>query len=256
MTGDERVSRLTVWMKDILGKAEFSKQMLIHGYFLSGNEFPDWKLIKQIPVPLAEDAEFQSYVWENALSEEEELVRVDVVEADSWHKAQSSLLRLLESYQAPVLTEASERDITVGDLAFVGHGEAVGSLLFARGNMIIRTTSVGAQEVSVRKFAEYIDDLFTSRPEVAEAGVLPKIEAFTPESLKIKIAQRVSLRVDARDPLDRRLWYKFFVDRGELYIEDDVVFYTSEEPGEPEITLYAVNENQFLDSRKVRLTVE
>ncbi|MFH2111422.1 MAG: hypothetical protein ABIJ47_09210 [Candidatus Bathyarchaeota archaeon] len=256
MMGDKSASRLTVWMKDILGKAEFSKQMLIHGYFLAGNEFPDWKLVKQIPVPLAEDAEFRSYVWENALSEEEELVRVDVIEAGSWHKAQSSLLRLLESYQAPVLTEASERDITVGDLAFVGHSEAVGSLLFTRGNMIIRTTSVGAQEVSVIKFANYIDDLFTSRPEVAEVGVLPKIEVFTPKSLKIKIAQRVSLRVDARDPLDRRLWYKFFVDRGELYIEDGIVFYTSKEPGEPEITLYAVNENQFLDSRKVRLTVE
>lgn len=243
-------------MRKMLENIKFNKQMFIHNYFLAGNEFPEWDLIKQIPIPLADDVKFQSYIWKNVRSEEEELVRVDIIEAKSWYKAQSSLFRLLESYQAPVLIEASERDIFVGDFAFVGHSEPVRSLLFARANMIIRTTSVGAQDVLVRKFAEYIDSLFTSRPDVTEVGVPPKIEAFAPESLSVKIAQRVSLRVDAKDPLNRRLWYKFFVDRGELYIEDNIVFFRSDESGEPEITLYVLNENQYVDSRKIKLTVE
>lgn len=253
---EERVSMLSDGMRKIFDKVEFNKQMFIHNYFLAGNEFPEWNLIKKISIPLADKVNFQSYIWKNIRSEEEELVRVDIIEAKSWFKAQSSLLRLLESYQAPVLIEASERDILVGDFAFVGHSEPVKSLLFTRANMIIRITSVGTHDVLVRKFAEYIDSLFMSRPDVTEVGVPPKIEGFAPESLSVKIAQRVSLRVDAKDPLNRRLWYKFFVDSGELYIEDNIVFFRSDESGEPEITLYVLNENQYVDSRKIRLKVE
>lgn len=253
---DDNMNWVSSEMRNILDKVKANKQMLIHNYFLAGNEFPEWNLLKQIPIPLTDDKIYQSYIWKNIRSVKEELLRVDIIEAKSWSNVQTLMLRLLEDYQSTVLTAASERDISIGDSAFVGHDKAVRSLVFTRANMIVQTASVGAQDVSVRKIAEHIDNIFTSKSNVTEEGVLPKIETFTTEYMNVKVAQPVSLRVDAKDPLNRRLWHKFLVDRGELYLEDDVVFFRSNDSGESEITLYVVNENQYIDSRKLRIKVE
>ena len=219
-------------------------------------EFPEWELIKTIPEQVYEGGRIDTYVWRKAESDAEELIKIDVVESASWRSAHEILSKLLEGYQAPQLPEAASRKIEIGDVAFVGFGETVQSAIFTRANIVVRIHSVGKQDVSIVVTAKQIDELFVSKPQLSEKGVIPKIETFSSEIRVIGVDEIVPLNIRAKDPLDRPLWYKFMVDQGEVFVRDEKVCFSSTTPGQPEISFFATNENGFVAGTTLSIRVE
>ncbi|MBI5027120.1 MAG: hypothetical protein HZC12_10435 [Nitrospirae bacterium] len=223
---------------------------------MRGKEIPEWTLIKSIPEEIYEGGRFLTYMWKRIKSDAEELIKIDIVESVSWHRAHETLLELLGEYQALQLPDAASRKIELGDVAYIGFGETIQSAIFARANMIVRIHSVGKQNVSVVDIAKQMDNLFVTKPKLSEKGVIPEIELFSSERTATKRGERVALNIKARDPLDRPLWYKFIAEQGEIFVEAEKVWFLPEKIGQPQISLFAVNENGFVSGKSLVIKVE
>jgi len=236
-------------------QTDVGKYILIWKFFMGGNEITGWDLVKAV-VHDNDDRRSVIYMWRKGDSDAEELIRIDIEECISWRKSHEALLKHLVERQAPQLPEATSRKIEIGDIAFIGFGKNVQSAMFARANMVVRIHSVGKQDVSIIDTARKVDELFVSKPRLSEKGVIPEIEAFVSERGVIKRDEIIALDIKAKDPLDRPLWYRFEVDQGELSIKDEKVYFSSKAPGQPEISLFAVNENCFVARAILRIKVE
>lgn len=252
VTNPERQYDLQKWA----GQTETGKHIFIWKFFMRGREIPGWKLIKIIPDHVYKDRRTLTYMWQKVDSKTEELIRIDIIESHSWRKSHEALLELLGGYQAPQLPEASSRKIEVGDVAYAGFGEIMQSVVFTRANMIIRIHSVGKQNVSVVDIAKQMDNLFVTKPKLSEKGVIPEIELFSSERTATKRDESVALNIKARDPLDRQLWYKFIAEQGEFFVEDEKVWFLPEKIGQPQLSLFAVNENGFVSGKNLVIKVE
>lgn len=237
-------------------QTKVGKRTFIWKFFMRGKEIPGWTLTKTIPEQIYEDRRILTYMWQKTEGDEEELIKIDVVESPSWRQAHETLLELLGKYQALQLPEAASRNIEIGDVAFVGFGETIQSAIFARANMIVRIHGVGKQDVSIVNTAKQIDELFVSRPQLSKKGVVPEIESFSSDRRSAKINEIVTLSMRAKEPLDRPLWYKFIVNQGELFVRDEKVCFSSKTPGQPEISLFVVNENGFIAGTALSIIVE
>lgn len=236
-------------------QTDSGKHILIWKFFMGGNEITGWDLVKAIAHDNYDRRSF-NYMWRKADSDAEELIRIDIVECVSWLKSQETLIEHLMELQAPQLPEATSRKIEIGDIAFIGFGGNVQSAMFTRANMVVSIHSVGKQDVSIIDTARKVDELFVSKPQLSEKGVIPEIEAFVSERGVIKRDEIIALDIKAKDPLDRPLWYRFEVDQGELSVKDEKVCFSSKAPGQPEISLFAVNENGFSAGATLRIYVE
>lgn len=251
----ERLSRLyekNGWA----GKTDAGRKILIHKFFMKGSEFPEWELVKSIPEQSFQDSKVLTYLWKKTEAKENSLIRIDVIESDSWSSAQEVLLAMLADYQIPQLSEAKSRNIELGDIGFIAPGDTMGSAIFSRANMVIGIHSVGKRDISVVDMAKHIDNLFCIKPEVSEKGIIPEIEDFVSERDVIKRDEIIALDIKAKDPLDRPLWYRFEVDQGELSVKDEKVCFSSKAPGQPKISLFAVNENGFVAGATLSVKIE
>lgn len=238
-------------------QSEVGKHLLIWKFFMAGKEIPEWTLIKALPEEIQKDKRTITYMWQKGKDKGEELISVDVIESVSWRRTHEILLeQLTGDYQAPQLPEAASRKIELGDVAYIGFGETVQSIVFVRANIIIRIHSVGKQNISVVDMAKQMDNLFVTKPEPSEKGVIPEIELFSSERTAIKRGDRVPLNFKARDPLDRPLWYKFITEQGEFFVEGEKVWFASETRGQPQISLFAINENGCISGSALSIKVE
>ncbi|TAL26639.1 MAG: hypothetical protein EPN94_02820 [Nitrospirae bacterium] len=239
------------------GKTDMGKRLLIWKFFMVGNEIPEWSLIKAVPEQVREDKKTLTYLWQSKSGKGDELIKIDVVESVSWHRIHEILLQeLTGNYEAFLLPDAASRKIEVGDFAYIGFGEVIQSVIFVRANMLVRVHSVGKKNISVIDIANQIDNIFVTKPRLSEKGVIPEIEVLSSDKGVIKANEKVALNVKARDPIDRPLWYKFIVDHGEIFIKDEKVYFLSEATGQPEISLFAVNENGFVSGATLNIKVE
>lgn len=237
-------------------RTEVGKYIFIWKFFMSGKEIPGWTLVKTIPEQIHDDQRIYTYLWQKVEGDAEELIKIDIVESASWHQAHETLLELLGEHQAPQLPEAVSRKIELGDVAYVGLGETVLYTIFARANMVIRIHGGGMRGVSIVDIAKQVDELFFTKPELSTKGVIPEIESFSSERMVAKTNEIVTFNIKARDPLDRPLWYKFMVNRGELFVRDEKVHFLSKTSGQPEIFLFAINENGFVAGATLSIKVE
>jgi hypothetical protein len=237
-------------------QTDVGKRILIWNFFMGGNEIPGWELIKTIPKHIHEYGRVNIYIWHKVEGASEELIRIDVTESNSWHLAHERLLKELNECQAPQLPKATSRGIEIGDVAFVGFGEPVQSVVFARVNLVVSIDSIGRQEVPIVDTAKRIDELFITRPQASKEGVIPQIESFSSEKEVIGLSEMVPLNIKAKDPLHRPLWYKLIIDQGELFMRDEKVCYSSNTQGQSEISLFAINENGFIASTTLTIRIE
>jgi hypothetical protein len=237
-------------------KAIAGKRLFIIGFFMSGKEIPGWNLIKVIPEQIYKKRRTIAYLWQRAECKIEELIRIDIVESGSWQQSHEALLELLEGYQAPRLPEATSKKIELGDVAYTGFGEIIQSVVFVRANMIIRIHSVGKQNVSVIDIGKQLDNLLITKPLLSEKGVIPKIEMFLSDKPTVRVNEVVTLNMKAEDPLGRPLWYKLMVDQGEFFIKDEKVYFLSERPWQIKISLFVINETNFVSGATLSINVE
>jgi len=237
-------------------QADVGKHIFIWKFFMSGKEIPRWKMIKAIPEQTYQERRISSYLWQRVEGNTENLVRIDIVESSSWPRAQEILSELLLEYQAPRLREASSLRIELGDVALLGLGEPIQSAIFQRANITSRIHSVGKRDVSVVDVAKQTDKLFLTKPQLSEKGVVPEIESFSAETTTAKIDEIVTLNIKARDPLDRRLWYKLMVDQGEFLVRNENLCFSTRAHGQPEISLFAINEDGFVAGTTLSIKIQ
>lgn len=235
-------------------QTDVGKHVFIWKFFLGGNEIIGWNLVKATPYDYKDRSGF-TYIWRKVKSDVEELIKIDIVESASWRKSHETLLDQLIELQAPQLPKAESRKIVIGDVAFIGFGETIQSIIFTRANMLVRIHSVGKKDISIVDIAKQLDDLFLSKPQLTEKGVIPEISSFSSAKKIVQKNETVVLDIVARDPLNRPLWFKLMVDQGELFVRDEKIYFSSNTSGDFKISLFTINENGFAGGRDLKLEV-
>jgi hypothetical protein len=243
---------LQEWAQQI----EAGKRIFIWNFFMAGKEIQGWRLLKTIPEQIYEDRRILTYLWQRVEKDAEELIKIEIIESANWHRAHETLVELLGEHQALQIPEAKSKKVELGDIAFVGFGDMIQSVIFTRANLVIRINSIGRKNVSIINESNQMDSLFISKPKPSEKGVIPEIERFSSERELAKINETVALNIKARDPLDRNVWYKFTVNQGEIFVKDKKICFLSEIPGASEINLFVTNENGFVSKADLRINVE
>ncbi|NGP89030.1 hypothetical protein [Fodinibius halophilus] len=242
---------LEQWAKE----TDKGKHIFVWKHFMAGKEFQGWELLKSISEPLQDDLLMHTYMWSNTQNNEQ-LVKINILESTSWRQSQKNLLSFFDNFEAPSLDRAETKDINVGDIAFVGFGEIVQAITFSRANMLARVQSVGDEGLPVTEITAQLDRFFGERPAPSKEGVRPEFEHFEASSNTTAINEAITLSVEAIDPLKRDLWYKFIASGGELAVEDEQLRFQSNKEGKFEITAYAITEEGFAEGSTITVNVE
>jgi hypothetical protein len=166
-------------------------------------------------------------------ADEEAVIEVQVLEADSRDLARAVLLQSLGQFQAVL-----ESDPDVGEVAFATRGR--GAVVFALANLVVLVRAADGPQRSVAEVSKVIEGRLRARPEEGGA-VVPEIERLAPGPQLPDGAFRISL--EAHDPLGRPLWFKLFASGGEVVKEAGELAFRSYKPGRRELTVFAINEN-------------
>jgi len=244
----------TAWLQ----RAAVGKQILVWKLFREALTFESWRLVDSEPERQLDGCRVLASMWtsEGESGDVERLMQVQIDECPSWRGALSELAGFLSECQAASLPEAATRGVEIGDVAYTGVSDVFDTVFAARANVALEVRSVGRDTVSVEDPARRLDGLFTERPRPTEHPVNPTIRSFEVDKPVISRGERVALHVRASDPLERPLWYQFFTNLGEFFIEDDRPGFLSNLPGTAEIQVFARNENGLVAQSSLEVRVE
>jgi len=231
------------------------KNLFIWKFFLKGKEMPGWELSESYVREDSKNVVVKEYYWGNKENTDQS-IKMDVFETSSWKDAQRLLLTLLENHMAINLTEARDRKIELGDVAYTGLGEIVQHILFARANMVVIVNSIGKKDISVDTIAKKLDELFYTIPGPSETGLLPPINLFSVTLDKLYLNQKAGLKIEASDLLGSSAWFKFYSENGEVLKEDGNLFFIPSSRGENQLSVFAIGENGLLDRKTIVLRTE
>lgn len=229
-----------------------SKGLFIWKFFFAGRELPGFKLKEVITAGASPRFPIKEYYWQNDKTEGES-IKIDVLEYSSAEEARLGLLNELHNHMAHALPELSTRGIRLGDVAYTGMSEVLQHILFIRANLLIVMNSIGNKNIPVVETAQRLDEWIAGKPRTIEKGVVPVIHSFSMDDQGSYIKDKRSnlLRVEAADPLERPLWFKFFAESGELFSQEGQVFYNPVPGKTSAITVYAINENGMAASQNL-----
>ena len=165
--------------------------------------------------------------------DDEVLIAVQVFEADSRAAARETLVQGLGQFQAVL-----EPDEEVGEVAFAT--PVRGAVVFALANLVGLVRAAGGSHESVAAVARQLEVHLRTRPD-AGGRVVPDIDRLAAGTELPDGA--VPISAEARDPLDRPLWFKFFSSGGEVLMRDGQLVFRPYGPGRHELTVFAINEN-------------
>ena len=228
------------------------QNLFIWKFFLSGSEFPGWQIHRIQSVETGGWPPSIQSIWRRHEGETGALLSVDIFEHPSRTAAHEFLVQLLGEFQSPDVTR--QEQITIGDVAFAGLGDAF--LLFARANLVILIRNAGRDLMPISEVARQFDRDLVSRPEMDGAKVAPEIRRFESLAREFQVGVSVPLEVEASDPLERPLWYKFFSRAGEVLLKEGRLVYQPASAGEQEVSVFAINANRGTASQVLRLTVK
>jgi hypothetical protein len=229
------------------------ENLFIWKFFLNGNEFPNWRAHRIQPIEVPGQPPSIQSIWQLPTKDKTEtLLNVNIYECGSRRNAHEFLVHLLGEFQSPLIVRQEQTPI--GDIAFVYPGNT--SILFSRANLVLLIRNVGRDLVSVNEFAQQLDLSLTSRPETEGVKVVPEIQRFQPLDEEFRTPSGVLLELEASDPLERPLWYKFFSRSGEVLLEGDRLTYQPQASGAQEATVFAINANRGAVSQRVEFSIE
>jgi len=232
--------------------AERGRGLLIQGLFLAGNELPAWDLVSTRPPLEHRDRRYLSYTWVPR-ERTGAAVQCDLIECASARRAHEAIVELLSEHQGPIWAQAEEG--TLGDVGFAPRSARPLSVALVRANVVIRMLNNERELVDVDDIASSLDDLIAAEPEPQSEGVVPVIGSVRASSGQVGRAERVSLSVDATDPLDRDVWLKYVVDAGDLEAVGGDVQFAAPDEGTYEIRVYATNPNGGVASGRTEVVV-
>jgi hypothetical protein len=230
--------------------ATTQEELFIWQFFLSGNEFPGWRPYRIQPLPQGGALRSTQSIWQRPENRDDTLLSVLVHELPSREEAHEHLITVLGEFQSPLVTR-SEQEV-IGDIAFI-HGEY--TILFARANLVFLIRNGGAALVPVTEIARELDTSLVRRPEAPDVEVIPKISRFDARTAEARVGEDVALELDATDPLNRSLWYKFYSSTGQVRVRQDQLVYTPASAGPQALTVYAINPNGGAARQELQLDV-
>jgi hypothetical protein len=225
------------------------EELFIWQFFFAGDVFPGWRVHRTQRVEAAGWPPGIQSIWRPPGEDTQTLLAVDAYECASRAAAHAFLIQLLTGFQSP---EVSRQDPpAVGDVVFAVPGET--ALLFARANLAFLIRSAGRQVLPVTEVARQLDRELTARPEVTEARLAPDIRRFALAAPEIQVGVSVPLEIEASDPREERLWFKFFSSAGQVLLEDGKLVYRPLAAGPQQVTVYVINEHRDAASRVLEI---
>lgn len=233
------------------GATTLEENLFIWQFFLSGNELPGWQAHRIRPVATEGRPSSIQSIWQRAEGGTEELLSVDVFECASRTTAHEYLLRLLGEFQSSEM--ARQKQTRIGDVAFAAPEDT--TILSARGNIIVLVRNAGRNLAPITEIASQFDRDLASRPETEEGKVVPDIVRFQSIARELQVGVSTPLEVEAVDPLERPLWYKFFSSHGEVLLEEGSLVYRPGSSGSQGVTVFAINANRGAASQELQFNV-
>ncbi len=234
------------------GTTTLTEELLVMDFFLDEEVFPGWQ-VSRIHENQREGARscFLA-LWERSDKSSEELFRFDVFECKSRLSAHELIGHLLAEFQTTDVIR--KMDLDIGDVVFTDPDQSV--VLFSRANLVVLTRDAGLQHHPVAEVARRLDESIKSKSSSRESGVVPSMRRFVVITKEPSVGDAVVLEIEAVDPLQRPVWFKFFARSGELSIDDDRVIYRPAEKGAQEIEVFAVNANYGMAHEKLEIVVK
>jgi|GEM_PF-4920775 len=229
-------------------RSSLRDSLLIWRFFISPPLLAGW-LVSRSQRFVSGSATRTELVCSRPTAGEDELLRLDIFECSSLRDAHEQLLQTLGEFQSAAIRQMAAG---VGDIQF-GNGEF--TQLFARANLVVMLRNAGKQLVPVAETARAIDGALTSRPEASRDQVAPTLTRFLIEEQEAKAGSRVTIGLEATDPLGRAVWFKLFASGGQLTVDAEQLIYQPEAAGTYQITAFALNENQGVATRTVSVRV-
>jgi hypothetical protein len=236
------------------------ENLFIWKFFLTENEFPDWQPHRIQKVEAPGWPPFTQSIWRTPDGKMDRLLAVDVYECTSRLAAHELVVRLLGEFQSPGLERQKQED--TGDVAFTGHGDTF--ILFSRANLAVLVRNAGRELLPVFKTAWQFDQHLIGRPDAKAQKVIPEITRFATapqvrllpsEERKLQVGSLIGLWLDAIDPLQRPLWFKFLSRFGEVQVQEGRLVYRPTSAGSQEVTVFAINANQAATSEVIQFEV-
>ena len=227
--------------------------LFIWKFFLAGKEMSSWKLTESFDRDKFRNGTVKEYYLENN-ENKDEAVKIDIIECASGSDARETLLFMLQNHMGPMLPAASEKNIRFGDAAYTGLADIEQHILFIRANMLVVLNSIGNKDIPVTEIAGRLDEIFYKKPQPTEKGISPFIASFSlAEQISIlrdRKAQVINIKVI--DLLERPVWFKFFIEKGEIFSENDQLFFTGDTTGN-KLSVFATSENGFVSEKTIDL---
>lgn len=207
---------------------------------LSAGELRGWEIVNSVAVEHGAGVTERVTIWRKSGARKETLIRVGVVEHDSWSAAQQGLYATLLHCMRPDIPRGKGALARTGDVSFAasdGKAKGAASVFFARGNVVVSVTSVGEAPVDVAAFAKKVDAALRAPPKETELkrGLA---EQRSPRSYDVKRRRPVTVIESLPQVLAAGNWVKVIAPDGELRREDDHLVYLAEGAGRKRVGHY------------------
>lgn len=230
-------------------KSAMAESIFVWKFLLDGLELPGWHAQSIRTIRTGPGITPVSSIWKPTEGGDDTLLRLDVAECGSRQEAHELLLQGLGQFQSTTLSQ--EKEATVGDVAFIARGDT--DVFFARGNLMVHVFNAGRRVVPVVDIARRFDEELVKKPEIGIATIAPQIRRFASPTKDLKVKGSAALEVDAIDPLQRAVWYKFYSRSGEVLVKEGRLCYRPAAAGPQEVAVFAINANRGAASEVLRL---
>ncbi len=234
------------------GRTTLGENLFVWKFTLFGDEFPGWRPYRIQSLQTPGGPRSLLSIWQPSEDKANTLFSVDTFECASRADAQELLLRTAGEFQSPLLRR--EPQSAVGDVLFTVPGNT--SALYARANLVVLLRNAGQETIPVADFARRFDQDLTRRPESETATGHPIIRRFQAANEVVRTGTSVPLDVEASDPRNRPVYYKFFSGLGEVTEHDGRLRYQSQSAGSETITLFVVNANREVARQALHLEIQ
>lgn len=217
------------------GRNRAGTSLFVWRFFLAGNEIAGWRAHRIRTAQTPEGPAGTLSVWQREGGDKDDLIGLDVYEAESRAAAHEFVLRLLGEFQG----DPGDQTSVLGDVSFVTGSSA----LFARANLVVLARPLGPGLSAVGIAQEFDRGLMTEpKPDGSSA---PAIEVFR--------ARGSALEIVAEDPRKRPIQYRLFAPSGEFGAAAGALRFVHGDDKPVRVTLYAINSDG--EARRAELEV-
>ncbi|MGB2907157.1 MAG: hypothetical protein WBB73_08645, partial [Candidatus Aminicenantaceae bacterium] len=142
----------------------------------------------------------------------------------------------------------------LGDVVFMGKQDTM--LLFVRANLVVMLRNAGRQLIDMKETSSIIDKELCSEPKIETKKVAPEIQRFHLPEKELLVGVASSLEIEAAEPLDRPILYKFFSNNGEVLLSEGHLVYRPDVAGMNQIRVSATNANRGVTVSTLNINVK